>query len=530
MEIEKVGPYVIESKLGSGGMGTVYKGRHEETGVLAAVKVLSPSLSREEGFVARFSREVESLRKLSNPHVVEFYESNVDGDLYYFAMEYVEGETLTQLLRRDKRIPWREVIDISTQICMALKSAHDAGVIHRDLKPSNLMITQDGQVKLTDFGVAQVFASAKLTVTGGIIGTAEYMSPEQAQGRRVTKKSDLYSLGAVMYVMLTGRPPFRGKTILEVIQKHKYGQFDHARTYVPEIPYWLDDLVCQLLEKDPEKRVPDAYVLSRRLQEIIKKVELSQSEMTMSIDPDSEEGAATTVAIDPEKQAEFAARETEASASTGRSVHFPQESGGTLMREMMRAEIEQATQKSPISQFFDNIWVLIALLICVMFGFYIWFSTPSTPATAVTDYETDESTDDGNLTERLRFVEVDWRRSMKRGEAERLYARGVEQFAEGQATAAYDTFTALLTLIDSSGDYPELAEKVKEKIADIEGADDSFFDGYFTQAQTLLEEGELAEAQKLISSLNTLYGNDARVRKLIEQYNTAVQSRQNGTP
>ncbi|MEZ6044408.1 MAG: serine/threonine-protein kinase [Planctomycetaceae bacterium] len=194
MELEKIGPYLIESKLGSGGMGTVYKGRHEDTDQLAAVKVLSPSLSREEGFVARFSREVESLRKLSNPHVVEFYESDVDGEYYYFAMEYVEGETLTQRLRREKRIPWRDVIEISTQICLALKSAHDAGVIHRDLKPSNLMLTPDGNVKLTDFGVAQVFASAKLTVTGGIIGTAEYMSPEQAQGKRVTKKSDLYSL------------------------------------------------------------------------------------------------------------------------------------------------------------------------------------------------------------------------------------------------------------------------------------------------------------------------------------------------
>ncbi|QDU82251.1 Serine/threonine-protein kinase PknL [Polystyrenella longa] len=521
MELEKVGPYLIEGKLGSGGMGTVYKGQHEETGVHAAVKVLAPSLSREEGFVARFSREVESLRKLSNPYVVEFFESDVDGDLYYFAMEYVDGETLTQRLRREKRIPWREVVEISTQICIALKSAHDAGVIHRDLKPSNLMLTQDGKVKLTDFGVAQVFASAKLTVTGGIIGTAEYMSPEQAQGRRVTKKSDLYSLGAVMYVMLTGRPPFRGKTILEVIQKHKYGQFDHARTIVPEIPHWLDELVCQLLEKDPEKRVPDAYVLSRRLQEIVKKVELSQSEMTMSIDPDSDAGASTTVAINPEQQANIQ-KETQVSSASRASAHFPHESGGTLMREMMRAEIEEASKKTPVAQFFDNTWVLIVLLICVLFGFYLWYTKPPSPVTPE-----EEVVDSTEINERLRFVDLDWKRSLKRPEAERIYARGVQQFESGQTKQAQETMTALLTLLKSSGENPQLVDRVQERLDELNGAQEEFISEYVEQAQTHLDGGQLAEAQTLISSMNTLYGNDSRVRGLVEQYNQAVKTRQN---
>src|SRR5690606_36436476 len=135
-----------------------------------------------------------------------------EGDLSYYAMEYIDGVTLMDRLKEQKRIPWQEVVDIGVQICRALKAAHNAGIIHRDLKPSNLLITRDGQVKLTDFGVAQVLASGKLTVTGGVIGTSEYVSPEQASGKRAEKRSDIYSLGAVMYVMLTWRPPFTGKT------------------------------------------------------------------------------------------------------------------------------------------------------------------------------------------------------------------------------------------------------------------------------------------------------------------------------
>ncbi|MBC7816729.1 MAG: serine/threonine protein kinase [Planctomycetaceae bacterium] len=271
MDITQVAHWEIERKLGAGGMGTVYLGKHRETGQLAAIKVLPASLAREEGFVERFKREIASMEKLKSPHIVEFYESGNEGDTYYYSMEYVDGETLTARLKRDKRIPWPEVIDLCLQICRALKAAHNSGIIHRDLKPSNLMIASDGTVKLADFGVAQVFASQKLTITGGIVGTAEYMSPEQAKGQRATKKSDLYSLGAVMYVMLTGRPPFSGKSSLDVIHKHQFGVFDRPGLIATDMPRQLEEIVCKLLEKDPDKRFPDSYVLSLRLAEIQKR-------------------------------------------------------------------------------------------------------------------------------------------------------------------------------------------------------------------------------------------------------------------
>ena len=246
-----IGPYTIQDELGSGGMGTVYRAFQTETSDLVAIKVLSATMAREPGLVERFRREIDSLQKLTNPHIVRFLDSGEHEGTYYYAMELVEGETLTERLNRVKRIGWETVIEMAVQVCRALKAAHDAGIIHRDLKPGNLMLSNDDLVKLTDFGVAQIFAAGKLTATGGIVGTAEYMSPEQAQGRKAHRTSDLYSLGAVMYCMLTGRPPFSGRSTVEIIQQHRYGQFDPPRSIVPEIPRWLDEVVCRLLSKDP---------------------------------------------------------------------------------------------------------------------------------------------------------------------------------------------------------------------------------------------------------------------------------------
>ncbi|HUE13612.1 MAG TPA: serine/threonine-protein kinase, partial [Planctomycetaceae bacterium] len=354
----RVGPYLIDRRLGAGGMGTVYLARHEQTGQQAAIKVLAPSLAREEGLVARFMREIDALQKLKNPHVVELFDHGVDGDMHYYAMEYVDGETLTARLRREKRLPWREVVELSIQICIALKAAHDAGIIHRDLKPSNLILAPDGQIKLTDFGVAQVFAGSKLTVTGGIIGTAEYMSPEQGQGRRITKRSDLYSLGAVMYVMLTGRPPFSGKTTLDVIHKHTYSQFDRPRLRVPDIPHWLDDIVCQLMEKDPEKRFADAYVVNRKLHELLRKVELSTNDLTL--DNASTGADASTIDVAAGARSAAARRQSVGPGS------------GTLMRDLFRAEIEAQNAPSRLRSLLENTWILVGALVIVIAGVIFW--------------------------------------------------------------------------------------------------------------------------------------------------------------
>lgn len=349
----RVGDYVILEEIGAGGMGTVYLGRHVDTLQIAAVKVLPPALAREPGFRQRFAREIEAVSQLHSPHIVQFYGRGEDAERVYYAMEYVAGETLNDRLRRDKRLPWQTAVDYCLQLCSALKAAHDAGVIHRDLKPSNILLGNDGTVKLTDFGIAQVFAADKLTVTGGVVGTAEYMSPEQAIGQRASKRSDLYSLGAVLYVMLTGRPPFVGPTTLDILQKHRYGQFDLPSRYVDEIPHDLDRLVEQLLQKEPDKRLPDAWVLSRRLQELLQKQALRSGDVLTAVDVPHTDDAET--------------RELPPAGQSQRSGP----GDATLMRDLVRTELSREAEPRGIGRLLDNVWVLAGLLVLVVGGM-VW--------------------------------------------------------------------------------------------------------------------------------------------------------------
>ena len=356
MHPEQIGPYLVHRKIGAGGMGNVYLGVHKTTGQQAAIKVLPPSMAREDGFVQRFDREIAALKKLSNNHIVKLFENGTSDDTFYYAMEYVDGETLTTEITDRRRIPWKEVIELTLQIAAALKAAHDAGIVHRDLKPSNLMLTKDRQVKLTDFGVAHVFATTRLTRTGGVVGTAEYMSPEQAAGKRATKRSDLYSLGAVMYAMLTGRPPFTGQSANDILQKHQFGQFDKPSRYATDLPRLLEDFVCQLLEKDPAKRVPDALVLIKRLEQIRSRIEFA------------------------EQQSETATMERPAPGATVRGPNSvdeqqPSMSSGpgpaTLIRDLLREEAAESLRKSSVAKFFDNTFVLLTMLaLIVIGGFY----------------------------------------------------------------------------------------------------------------------------------------------------------------
>ncbi|MCA9083698.1 MAG: serine/threonine protein kinase [Planctomycetaceae bacterium] len=370
MHPDQIGPYRIDRRIGAGGMGNVYHGVHRETNDEVAVKVLPASMAREDGFVQRFSREIESLQKLSSPNIVRFFDSGMmDDGSYYFAMEYVAGETLTSVISNRRRIPWPEVIDISLQIAQALKAAHNAGIIHRDLKPSNLMIRSDGVVKLADFGVAHVFATTRLTRTGGVVGTAEYMSPEQARGQRASRQSDLYSLGAVMYVMLTGRPPFTGQTAAEILHRHQFSQFDRPSRYVPEIPRLLEDFVCTLLEKKPEKRFPDALVVINKLQQIRSRIEFGQQSV-VSVGSSSADG-------DIDRTLGGTSDCTQGAGGSSQSLqHVP--GAATIVRDAIRAEIVSQSKKGPVAAFFDNTIVLVLLLVLVI-GAGIYLSQLNRP-------------------------------------------------------------------------------------------------------------------------------------------------------
>ncbi len=266
MELEKLGPYVIGRTLGRGGMGTVYAAVHEDSGQHVAIKVLSAPLAADEGFRDRFESEIETLRKLHHPNIVRLYGFGEEQGHLFYSMELVDGTSLEDELRNKRRFDWREVTQIAVQTCRALKHAHDHGVIHRDIKPANLMLTSDGNVKLSDFGIAKLFGSQSMTAAGGVLGTAEFMAPEQADGRPVTHRCDLYSLGGVMYALLAGRPPFRAASLPEMLQLQRYAEPDPVRRYAHETPVELEEIVTELLAKEPADRIANALVLGRRLE------------------------------------------------------------------------------------------------------------------------------------------------------------------------------------------------------------------------------------------------------------------------
>ncbi len=524
-------------------MGTVYLGEHCETGVQAAVKVLPASLAREPGLVARFTREIDATRKIENPHVVKVYESGADGEIYFYAMEYVDGDTLTSKLLREKRIDWRQVVDFGVQICKALKAAHNAGVIHRDLKPSNLLISNEGVVKLTDFGVAQVFASGRLTVTGGVIGTAEYMSPEQAQGKRATKQSDIYSLGAVMYVMLTGRPPFMGKTNLEIAQKHKYGQFDSPRRVVPEIPHWLDEIVCTCLEKRPEDRYPDAYVLQLRLAEVPKKVELSGGSPVIEFDGSSptDETAAANISASP------------------RSI----EGGGTLMRDLVKAEFERTAIKTPIQKLFDNTWFLVgSLVLLIVLGFWwVQSRTPDPEAMFARGQElmakdpgpSWEQAQREYFTPLLELDEETWRPRVEpyldelslydvahnaprigglreltpKNDVERFVQHALVQRQLGDYAGALETLSAVLALLPDDEEHQPERAVILQLIDDLPppppAGPSEFLESSIKRARSLEAEGRTAEAEEIWQNILLLYGDDESQADRVEEARRALE-------
>ena len=284
-EFDHLGPYKIESILGRGGMGTVYKGRHARSGELVAIKVISPSVANNVKFRRRFASEIETLVRLTHPNIVKAIGFGEEQGLLFYSMEFVDGHTLQDHLRQHKRLDWTEVIEIGIEVAGALKHAHDIGIIHRDLKPANLMLTREGHIKMTDFGIAKLFGASELTLAGSVLGTADFMPPEQAEGKTVNVRSDIYSLGSVMYAMLSGRAPFAGKSVPEVLYAVRYSPTPDTTPLAPDAPPDLHALIAEMLEKDPLKRPPTALVIGNRLkaiQQAITKFESDQQRTSQS--------------------------------------------------------------------------------------------------------------------------------------------------------------------------------------------------------------------------------------------------------
>ena len=272
MTLKKIGPYELEGILGRGGMGTVYRGLHSDTGQQHAIKVLAPRFVEDQHFRRRFESEIKALLKLNHDNIVSLFSYGQDDGQLFFAMELVDGQSLFQMQKAGHRFDWRQVLSIARDCANGLRHAHDRGIIHRDLKPGNLMMTAavDGspqQVKLTDFGIAKRFGSSQNTGTN-ILGTMDFMSPEQAKGGPVTARSDLYSLGAVLFTLLAGRPPFSGNNVEESLRNLTSVPPPRISGINPATPKSIDDLVSKLMAKKVEDRVPTALALLHKITDI----------------------------------------------------------------------------------------------------------------------------------------------------------------------------------------------------------------------------------------------------------------------
>lgn len=274
----------IVDRLGEGGMGMVYKAKHLSLSRMVAMKVLPEHMTRDSSFVQRFSNEARAIASLNHPNIVHVYDVGKEGDnCYYYTMELVDGVSLEDIEKKSGPLPIKRAASIVSSVAKALAYTHKRGIVHRDIKPSNIMIDKSGQVKLTDFGLALKKKAERLTVEGGLIGTPEFMSPEQVVGKTATAQSDIYSLGVVFYEMITGRSPFAAATPLAVIEKIRTKQPSPPRSIRPEIPPAIEQIIMKMMARNPNARYKNCRQIITDLKRFIKTSALTSSRATVTV-------------------------------------------------------------------------------------------------------------------------------------------------------------------------------------------------------------------------------------------------------
>jgi serine/threonine-protein kinase len=519
-----LGPFKLGTKLGGGGMGVVYRATYTKTGQVVALKLLPAELSVKPRLVARFERELAILKKLKHPNIVPCYGGGKLGEQQFMAMELVEGGSLAGVLKKRTKLPWEEVIAIGLQICSALEHAHEHGIIHRDLKPPNLLVTKEGTVKLADFGIARDNDATALTAAGRTVGTFAYMAPEQIKGDPpVTYKADLYALGCVLYELLTGTPPFTGETAGELVFQHMEKKPVRASTLVLDCPVWLDILLGQLLEKDPEKRPRDAATVSRALTEVEVKV--------------AEQASMATHAV------------------SGQPTNINTAGDGTQVRQLLKRKKKKKADSVP---FYEGTLFLGSCLAGVI-GLVVWAFWPMSEeklldkARALMESPEPSDWDTANTEylsvlqrrfpngasapavqqyiDKIEMYKAEERLKLKNrlgkdptSEGERLYAqaRRYELFGDRiSALEKYDSMIQVLGTAPESRPYVNLARRQK---AQIESASDGKLDRLkvvgdaMQRAESLYKDGNVMEARKIWNSVISLYGN---IRELKPQVRKA---------
>jgi serine/threonine-protein kinase len=299
------GRYELDGVIGRGGMAEVYRARDLRLDRVVAIKTLRSDLARDPTFQARFRREAQSAASLNHPSVIAVYDTGEDtldnNPVPYIVMEYVEGRTLRDVLREEQRLPAERALQMTDGILRALDYSHRGGIVHRDIKPANVMLTSSGEVKVMDFGIARALAdsAATMTATAQVIGTAQYLSPEQARGERVDARSDIYSTGCVLYELLTGRPPFQGDSPVAIAYQHVREEAPPPSQLDPSIPQYANAIVMKALAKDPNYRYQSASEMRADIQRASQGMPVSAPTMAMNSGTQMLPGGPGTQAMRP---------------------------------------------------------------------------------------------------------------------------------------------------------------------------------------------------------------------------------------
>ncbi len=281
-----LGKYQVVERLGRGGMAEVYKAYHPQLERYAAVKVLYSHLIEGQDFLARFQREAKAIAALQHPNIVQVYDFDTGEEYCYMVIEFIDGGSLKdRLTKNGGTLPISEILHITKETASALDYAHCQGVLHRDVKPANVLLSQGGRVVLADFGIARIVSQTQFTATGALVGTPAYMSPEQGKGLTITKASDIYSLGVILYELITGQPPFDSDTPLSLIYKHINEPLIPPRILRADISLELENVVLRALEKDPEDRFTTASEMGQALEEAVGQISKSE---TIAVAPEKE--------------------------------------------------------------------------------------------------------------------------------------------------------------------------------------------------------------------------------------------------
>ncbi|MEZ6034167.1 MAG: serine/threonine-protein kinase [Planctomycetaceae bacterium] len=349
MTERRIGPFILGRQIGAGGMGIVYLATYVETGKQVALKVLPPALSEDEKLLKRFEREILILKRLRHPNIVKYYGGGTHQGQRWYAMEYIDGGSLHDILKKRKRLSWEQAIQVGRQLTAALEHAHNAGIIHRDLKPGNLFVTKKGRIKLGDFGIARDTEATALTAAGKTVGTYAYMAPEQIHGHApISGKTDLYATGCLLYELLVGETPFVSANPAEMLMMHLNDYPYNLHEKDVECPLALDQLVERLMQKKPEDRPYDALAVNTELDEILKSAESSLADVSRNSLLSAGASASVSVTVDPN-------------------------TGDVKVKKKKKKKKEH-------TQFYEQTWFLLGFL-ALLIGVAVWFALPASEDT-----------------------------------------------------------------------------------------------------------------------------------------------------